>query len=72
MIEKMKVVHIVAAASEKTALLDRLRTLGIVHFPGVLIAVFLRQLCAAVPDGHGPAGVRRPGPGDRAHVRQGL
>ena len=25
MIEKMKVVHIVAAASEKTALLDRLR-----------------------------------------------
>lgn len=32
MIEKMKVVHIVAAASEKTALLDRLRTLGIVHF----------------------------------------
>ncbi|MFQ9052172.1 MAG: hypothetical protein ACLR5H_02390 [Oscillospiraceae bacterium] len=28
----MKVVHIVAAASEKTALLDRLRTLGIVHF----------------------------------------
>ena len=32
MIEKMKVVHIVAAASEKTALLDRLRALGIVHF----------------------------------------
>ena len=32
MIEKMKVVHIVAAASEKTALLDRLRTLGIVRF----------------------------------------
>ncbi len=32
MIEKMKVVHIVAAASEKTDLLDRLRELGIVHF----------------------------------------
>ena len=32
MIEKMKVVHIVAAASEKTALLDRLRELGVVHF----------------------------------------
>ena len=32
MIEKMKVVHIVAAASEKAALLDRLRSLGIVHF----------------------------------------
>ena len=27
MIEKMKVVHIVAAASEKTALLDKLRAL---------------------------------------------
>ena len=32
MIEKMKVVHIVAAASEKTALLDKLRELGVVHF----------------------------------------
>ena len=32
MIEKMKVVHIVSAASEKTALLDKLRELGIVHF----------------------------------------
>ena len=32
MIEKMKVVHIVAAASEKAALLDKLRELGIVHF----------------------------------------
>ena len=32
MIEKMKVVNIVAAASEKTALLDKLRELGVVHF----------------------------------------
>ena len=32
MIERMKVVHIVAAASEKTTLLDRLRELGVVHF----------------------------------------
>ena len=32
MIEKMKVVHIVAAALEKTALLDKLRELGVVHF----------------------------------------
>ena len=32
MIEKMKVVHIVTTASEKTALLDRLQQLGIVHF----------------------------------------
>ncbi len=32
MIEKMKVVHIVTTASEKTALLDRLRELGVVHF----------------------------------------
>lgn len=32
MIEKMKVVHIVTTAAEKTALLDRLQQLGIVHF----------------------------------------
>ena len=32
MIEKMKVVHIVTTASEKTALLDRLRELGVIHF----------------------------------------
>ena len=32
MIEKMKVVHIVTTESEKTSLLDRLRSLGIVHF----------------------------------------
>ena len=32
MIEKMKVVHIVTTASEKAALLDRLRELGVVHF----------------------------------------
>ena len=32
MIEKMKVVHIVTTVSEKTALLDRLRELGVVHF----------------------------------------
>ena len=64
MIEKMKVVHIVAAASEKTALLDRLRTLGIVHFgeKGQRRPAASGALCTAVPDGHGPAGVRRPGP----------
>lgn len=32
MIEKMKVVHIVAAQTQKTELLDALRALGIVHF----------------------------------------
>lgn len=32
MIEKMKVVHIVTTVSEKTALLDRLRELGVIHF----------------------------------------
>ncbi len=32
MIERMKVVHIVAVASEEAALLDRLRELGVVHF----------------------------------------
>jgi len=32
MIEKMKVVHIVTTAAKKTALLDRLQQLGIVHF----------------------------------------
>ena len=32
MIEKMKVVHIVTTSAEKTALLDRLQQLGIVHF----------------------------------------
>ena len=32
MIEKMKVVHSVTTASEKAALLDRLRELGVVHF----------------------------------------
>ena len=32
MIEKMKVVHIVAAQTQKTELLDGLRALGIVHF----------------------------------------
>lgn len=32
MIEKMKVVHVVTTASEKTVLLDRLQKLGVVHF----------------------------------------
>ena len=32
MIEKMKVLHIVAKSSEKTELLDKLRDLGVVHF----------------------------------------
>ena len=32
MIEKMKVIHVVTTAGEKTALLDRLQKLGIVHF----------------------------------------
>lgn len=32
MIEKMKVVHIVAAQTQKTELLNALRALGIVHF----------------------------------------
>ena len=32
MIEKMKVIHVVTTAAEKTALLDRLQKIGIVHF----------------------------------------
>ena len=32
MIEKMKILHIVAKSSEKTELLDKLRDLGVVHF----------------------------------------
>ena len=72
MIEKMKVVHIVTTESEKTSLLDRLRSLGIVHFsekagrPEVP-----RALRGSEPHDHSPAGVSRPAEGGPA-VRRGI
>ena len=57
MIEKMKVVHIVTTAAEKTALLDRLQQLGIVHFSEKAGSAASPALCRSVPDGHCAAGV---------------
>ena len=48
MIEKMKVVHIVTTASEKTALLDRLRELGVAMRPAVKNNPVARSLLRAL------------------------
>ena len=51
MIEKMKVVHIVAAQTQKTELLDALRALGIVHFAEKVDAT--RPIWSASPPSRG-------------------
>ena len=71
MIEKMKVVHIVAAALEKTALLDKLRELGVVHFAEKASAdqAVSGALCPAVPHGDDAAGISQGQAGDDGAVR---